>query len=888
MYLFSIVMPIYNVDKWLEEAFTSLVNQKGIDFENEVEVLLVNDCSPDNSKAICLRYANEYKNVKYIENPNNKGLSATRNVGLQVATGAYVNFFDPDDILSSNVLAEIKAFIECNNERIAHISIPLIFFEAEQGLHSKYKLIGDKNRIVDLEKEPSNFILSSASSFYRREDILNNGLQYDESLFGEEDTKLNFELYREICPKYAYVCENGVAYYYRRRKDANSQVDKSKVRKEAFYTPANLVEGVKHFKGIPDEAFYELCIYELRSRLKNIKCSIFETDEEFFSVLNRYRAIIRQIPESFIANKTKFLDINQKLLFLTQIYSEPLHLAEDGLLHTKCGTHGVLRINDLPLDIKAICLEKNELRLDIVLNLYGVQHVRPVIMEDNSKKIIFPSKTFETDSIYIKSIDSIKSSSSVQYSRLAIPLDKIGKYRLYYYNDLTGYLHIVNRIQTYSENPFLPASVFNSSSFKKYTNFGTSVTLYNRLFRVEKANLFRKLADRFNTVISIYKMHNKFKWLRFCKVGEPRYWLFNDRPINANDNAESLFTFVNAHYPDIAKNSFYVLSKNSPEIDRISKIGNVVIQNSLKHKILYLNAKYILTSHLATSFFKPISFRFLKYYNDLVDSKIVWLQHGITMNDIEYGANKFHKQINKIVVAAKLEEQIFSRDKYFFDSTDILKTGFPRYDNLHNRPSKKILIMPTWRSYLSGKILSNGMHAAIPGFEESEFYKCYSNLLSNKRFLNILKNKGYSVTFVLHPGLRQYSQYFKKYESASVKIVSNPTVSYKDLFNTSSLMITDYSSVFFDFVYQKKPCIFYQFDKKDFFEKHYKEGEFKFETMAPGPICVSDVDVIDWIIKHMNNEMKMFPEYLRRSNNIYINRDTLNSHRIIKELMTND
>lgn len=888
MYLFSIVMPIYNVDKWLEEAFTSLVNQKGINFENEVEVILVNDCSPDNSKAICLRYANEYKNVKYIENPKNKGLSATRNVGLQAASGRYVNFLDPDDILSSNVLAEIKSFIECNIERIAHISIPLIFFEAEHGLHAKYKFIGDKNRIVDLKNEPYNFILSSASSFYKREDILNNGLLYDETLFGEEDTKLNFELYREICPRYAYVCENGVAYHYRRRKDANSQVDKSKIRKEAFYTPADLVEMVKNYKGISDEVIYELSIYELRSRLKNIRCSIFETDEEFLSVLNRYRSIIRQIPESFISEKTKFLDINQKLLFLTKIYSEPLKLYEDGLLHTKYGTHGVLRINDLPLDIKAICLDKNELRLDIVLNLYGVQHVRPVIMEENSKTIIFPSKTFETDSVYIKSVDSIKASSKVQYSRLAIPLDKIGKYRLYYYNDLTGYLHIANRIQTYSENPFLPASVFNSSSFKKYTTFGTSVSFYNRVFIVANSNFFRKLTDRVKTVISIYNKHNKFKWLRFCKIGEPKYWLFNDRPINANDNAEALFAFVNSHYPDIAKKSYYVLSKNSSEIGRISKIGNVVIQNSLKHKILYLNAKYILTSHLATSFFKPISFRFLKYYNDLVDSKIVWLQHGITMNDIEYGANKFHKQIDKIVVAAKLEEQIFSRHKYFFDSTDILKTGFPRYDNLHNKPSKKILIMPTWRSYLSGKILSNGMHAAIQGFEESDFYKCYSKLLSNRRFLSILKSKGYSITFVLHPGLRQYSSCFKKIESANVKIISNPTVSYRELFNTSALMITDYSSVFFDFVYQKKPCIFYQFDKKDFFEKHYNEGEFKFDLMAPGPICVSDVDVVDWVIKHMNNEMKMFPEYMKRSDDIYINRDTLNSHRIIKELMAYD
>lgn len=888
MYLFSIVMPIFNVDKWLDAAFMSLAHQKEIDFENEVEVILVNDCSPDTSKQLCLKYCGEYKNVKYVENSVNKGLSGTRNVGIREATGVYINFFDPDDILSDNVLYQIKKFITHNKEKVAHISIPLIFFEAEQGLHAKYKFLGNKNRIIELQKEPNNFILSSASSFYKRSDILDNNVYFDETLFGEEDTKFNFELYRKVGARYAYICEDGVAYNYRRRKTANSQVDKSKVKKEAFYTPLNLINSVKMFGGISKETYYELCIYELRSRLKNIKCSIFDDNEEFDRVVNRYRSVIREIPEKFISEETKFLDINQKILFLTKIYSEPLKLLDNGFLCTKTCAAGVMKINDLPLEIKSINIEQNELRIDIVLNLYGVKNVRPVIMKEGTRTIIYPSRTFETDSIYIKSIDSIHASKTVQYSKISIPLDELGRYRLYYLNDKTGYIHIANKIQTYSENPFLGASVFNVKAFKKYTNFGTSVVFFKKVFEVSKSSLWDKISDRVKSVVVIYKQHNKFKWLRFCKLSAPRYWLFNDRPINANDNAEALFAFVNKNYPQVAKNSYYVLSKNSPEIERLSKIGNVVIQNSLKHKILYLNAKYILTSHLATSFFKPISFGFLKYYNDLIDSKIIWLQHGITMNDIEYGANRFHKQINKIIVASKLEEEIFSREKYFFEDVDILKTGFPRYDVLHNEPSRNLLIMPTWRSYLSGKILSTGMHAAVPGFELSDFYKYFSKLLSNSDLLNILKNNKYTATFVLHPGLRQYASYFKKFESAYITVVSNPSVSYRELFNTSSLMITDYSSVFFDFVYQKKPCIFYQFDKDDFFEKHYKEGEFKFDTMAPGPICKTDDEVVNWVIKHLNNNMRIFPNFLKKSNDIYINRDSLNSHRIVKELMKND
>lgn len=878
-------MPIYNVEKWLLDAFNSIVNQKNIDFKKEVEVILVNDCSPDNSKDICLELTKKYENVKYIENRMNSGSSVSRNAGLAIAKGEYVNFFDPDDILTENTLYEIKKFILRNTEKIAHISIPLIYFEAATGLHPKYKLLGKKNKIFDLNKSPSNFILSAASSFYKRKDLNNLKIKFDESMFCEEDTKMNFELYREICPKFAYICEHNVAYRYRRRNDANSQVDRGKTDKRAYYTLVQLIKDLAAKKRIPDEVFYELCIYELRARLKNIKKTYFSDENEFNTIIESYRRICEKIPREFIFNKSKFLDISGKFLFATNIYKDKLNLNEDGKVSIAGSSVEICRINDIPVEIKSITLEKTELNIEIILNLYGINDIQVVLMDEEQKEIIYPQKQYETESIYLKSIDNIYSSSNIKYFRLAVPLFKEGNYRIYFKNKKTGYLHIANKIQTYSENPYLGVGVFGCDSFKKYTTFGTSVVLYEKCFVIKKTNLLSKVIDRLKTVSVIYKKHKKFKWLRFLKIGKPKYWLFNDRPINANDNAEVLFEHVNKHYPDIAKNSFYVLSKNSPEIKRIRKIGNVVIQNSLKHKILYINSKYIITSHLATSFFKPFSLKFLKYYNDLFDNKIIWLQHGITMNDIEIAANKFNKQIDKVIISAKFEKEIFSQKKYFFSEKDILVTGFSRFDNLSNHPRKNILIMPSWRSYLSGKILSNGMHAAIPGFTESEYYRNFANLLTDKRFLNFLKNSKYCATFVIHPGLRQYAKYFKKFESEKLHIITDSSVSYRDLFNNSDLMITDYSSVFFDFVYLKKPCIFYQFDRKDFFEKHYKEGLFKFETMAPGPICETKDEVIEKIIFYAGNGMKMNEKYKDRVDNIYIYKDKLNCHRIIKEII---
>ena len=91
-FLISVVIPIYNISLYLEEAINSVINQT-IGFNN-IELILVNDGSTDNSEKICLKYLKKYPdNVKYIKQ-NNAGVSNARNNGMKIATGKYINFFD--------------------------------------------------------------------------------------------------------------------------------------------------------------------------------------------------------------------------------------------------------------------------------------------------------------------------------------------------------------------------------------------------------------------------------------------------------------------------------------------------------------------------------------------------------------------------------------------------------------------------------------------------------------------------------------------------------------------------------------------------------------------------------------------------------------------------
>lgn len=881
-FIFSIIMPIYNVDKWLEEAIDSVINQKRISFEQDIQLILVNDCSPDNSEDICLRYKNKYPhNIEYIKNPQNMGLSNTRNNGLNYIKGKYINFFDPDDILSDNVLYEVhKFFIEKEREgvELAHVSIPLEFFEAAKGLHPKYNILGNKNRIIDLDKEGYNFILSSASSFYPAYLIKDH--KFDSSLFGEEDTLFNFKIYKNI-RIFGYVVENNVRYHYRKRYEGGSQVDQSRVKPQSFYTPIQLINKVDIEEN--STLFYELCLYQLRSRFKNIKPSIFETEQEYYAIINEYRKIINKIPIEFILKNTKFIsDIEQKISFISNIYSRNIYIDKEANV---CIDGNVLfKINDLPVDIKRIVVEKEHLVIETLLNNYNTEELEVVIFTD-SREIINPKLSYYTESLYTSSAAGIKSSSKILYSKFEIPVFKIGKYKIYIRRNSNGYIHIANKLRTYSESPFLANGVFNTSLFRLYTDFNTSISFFKRVFRIEKTTKTRKFINRIKSFLLIKKQHKTYKWLRLLKIRKPKYWLFNDRPINANDNAEYFFEYINTNHPSIAKKSFFVLSKDSPDIERMKKIGRVVIQNSLYHKYLYLNARYIFTSHLATSFFKPISFKHLKYYNDISEAKIIWLQHGITMNDIESAANKFNKQVYKVVTSASFEECIFAQNKFFYQSDDILKVGFPRHDKLNKEKNNNILIMPTWRSYLSGNILSNGLHAEKPGFVDSDFYMQYSSLLSNNRLLEALSKFGYSIKFILHPGFKQYTHYFEKFENDIVEIIKDSSFSYNQLFNNSALLITDYSSVFFDFSYAMKPCLFFQFDRDSFYGKHYKKGIFDFDTMAPGKVSSTVDNLVNDIIELMDKNMNTEPRFIKTIKGIYPYNDNRNCERLLGEII---
>ena len=104
--MISVIVPVYNVETYLEECLESIQNQTYTD----LEVILVNDGSTDGSKAICERYCKENRHF-HLLNQENQGLSAARNKGVEISTGEYIVFVDSDDIIKTNYLEKLMQYM---------------------------------------------------------------------------------------------------------------------------------------------------------------------------------------------------------------------------------------------------------------------------------------------------------------------------------------------------------------------------------------------------------------------------------------------------------------------------------------------------------------------------------------------------------------------------------------------------------------------------------------------------------------------------------------------------------------------------------------------------------------------------------------------------------
>lgn len=222
MYKISVILPIYNVEKYLDECIESIINQT-IGFEN-IQLILVDDGSQDNSYNIMQKYASQYENVDIFHFDDKSGAAGRpRNKGIEMATGKYLMFSDPDDFFSLTAFEEMYQKIE---EKQADFIIANWNYADEDGTIWE-KPVFDKVRFKEFklsinDYNDSFYIMNSSmcNKIFNREFVMKNGIKCLEFVPGEDTY---FSMTAFLNSKNVYYIPN-IMYYYRQRNGNSTSV----------------------------------------------------------------------------------------------------------------------------------------------------------------------------------------------------------------------------------------------------------------------------------------------------------------------------------------------------------------------------------------------------------------------------------------------------------------------------------------------------------------------------------------------------------------------------------------------------------------------------------------------------------------------------------------
>ena len=332
-------------------------------------------------------------------------------------------------------------------------------------------------------------------------------------------------------------------------------------------------------------------------------------------------------------------------------------------------------------------------------------------------------------------------------------------------------------------------------------------------------------------------------------------WLICDRKNEAGDNGEIFFEYLQ----NKPIKSYFAISKSSPEYDRLKQIGKVIDYDSFFHKFLLI----VCDAHISSQD---------NHMRNHIETPQFFLQHGVINNDLHNYINSFAHDNLYIHASAAPEAESLERTPYNIKEGHVLLTGMPRYDILENDPQKLILFAFTWRSYLN---ISDSK-----SFFESDYFLNIKNIFTDKDIIETAEAKGYKLCYKVHP---VYKDFCKCLDLP--KCIEEYTGSYKDFFKYGNLLITDYSSVAFDFSYLHKPVLYYQFDKDTFYHSNIVEkGYFDVNTMGFGPVTETFETFKKEFINLINNDCKMNPEYVERADNFFAFRDKNNCKRVYDEI----
>ena len=383
------------------------------------------------------------------------------------------------------------------------------------------------------------------------------------------------------------------------------------------------------------------------------------------------------------------------------------------------------------------------------------------------------------------------------------------------------------------------------------------------------------LTPRGNIKIESYAYtKEKMNYIRYGKYldriknkGED-IWIIGERPDTAQDTGYHFFKYCREKYPN--KKIYYAIDESAADVKNIEQLGNVLFLGTMEHLRISLLANTFIGSH-DLEYILPVKSSVMDNYKR---GKRVFLQHGVLgRKNVEYHKYFYLDPFQMFCVSSESEKELVTHD-FGYDEHEVKITGLSRFDALlkENNVERSILLIPTWREWLNTE----------EDFLESEYFSRYKGLISNEKLLHLLNKYNVNLNVYPHYRMQQFIEHFEALESDRVSIIELGEENVQDLLIKNKLMITDYSSVSFDFNYMSKPIIFYHFDSETFF----KHGILRpIEETFLGDICKTEETLVDSIEHYLINEFEEKLEVTDKKYLVFDQIDESNCERIYNEII---
>lgn len=891
-YDFSVVMAVYNVEPYLREAVESLVHQT-IGF-SRIQLIMVDDGSTDKSGEICDEYLEKFPENVVVIHKENGGVSSARNAGLNHIKGRYLNFMDSDDKFAIDAFQKVLAFFSKHRTETDVVAVPLIFFDGQKGEHPQNRKFRLDSDLLDLFENTDITNFNASASFVITKSV--GGLTFDERLTIAEDAKYMMAV---LLKKMKLGLVADTCYYYRKRSSGEKSATQSSIRKREWYLPSlkyfsrwALDTAKQQYGAVPrfiqNEVMYDL---QWKIRLPEIPAGVLSENEK--KEFKKYLLDITcKIDDEVIKNQKRLYVEHFVYLFRRKYDREP----ELNIVEAELGNRDIeLRIGNVSVGSTSVMRsffeflsydsEKDCFVIEGYHILVGLEgHRVSPYLEINGKQIICLEVDRSQKAMKILG-DTV---TQISGFRAEIP-SKIFMGRI-----VSGI--IVDGVSVIRKNigfgRFFPVSSVYNNAYALCK--GRMVVFRRKALEISpKPGKIHTLVQECRFLKEIWRKnllggrkavfgrlyYNLMKLFKRRKL-----WLISDRIMKADDNGEALFCYLRKHTPKNTRIVF-AINKNSPDYKRIAEIGPCVSAMSFHHKLLHLLCDVNISAQADWVTVNPFEGHSEALRDLLTHQRFVFLQHGITKDDISGWLNRYEKDISGFVTAAYREYKSIVEGDYAYPASRIWLTGFPRYDRLYHNEEKVVTVMPTWRQYLmSGINGREGTWNPSEGYAQSEYCLFYNKLLNSKRLLNALDHYGYRLQFFPHPNTQPAIHCFHRNE----KVVFLPlNSSYRDVYARSQLVVTDYSSAVFDFAYLRKPVLYCQFDRERVFAGEHvtRQGYFDYEKDGFGEVTYDLDSLVDLIIWYVKNGCMLKDLYRKRIDDFFAFNDQNSCKRVTEKIL---